>query len=53
LAVYDAESCYFRGGADGRRDSAAAGANLDEPTALTDAQRCARLGTDRASAVPQ
>jgi gamma-glutamyltranspeptidase/glutathione hydrolase len=53
FAVYDAESCYFRGGADGRRDSAAAGANLDEPTALTDAQRCARLGTDRASAVPQ
>jgi gamma-glutamyltranspeptidase/glutathione hydrolase len=52
LAVYDAESCYFWGGADGRRDSAAAGANIGEPQVDT-AQRCAILNQARASAHPR
>jgi gamma-glutamyltranspeptidase/glutathione hydrolase len=52
LAVYDAESCYFWGGADGRRDSAAAGANIGEPQVDT-AQRCAILNQARANAHPR
>jgi gamma-glutamyltranspeptidase/glutathione hydrolase len=53
LAVYDPETCYFWGGADGRRDSAAAGANIGEPVAVTDAQRCAVMGEAKASAIPR
>lgn len=50
LAIYDAESCYFWGGADGRRDSGAAGANIGE--AMVDAaQRCAVINSARATAV--
>jgi len=51
LARYDAASCYFWGGADGRRDSAAAGANIGEPS-VTAEQRCAAIGAARAAAVP-
>jgi len=53
LALYDSESCYFWGGADGRRDSRAAGANIGEAKATTDAQRCAALDKGRAGAVPR
>ncbi len=51
LAVYDAESCYFWGGADGRRDSAAAGANIGEPEVDAE-ERCAVINSARATAVP-
>ncbi len=52
LATYDAETCYFWGGADGRRDSGAAGANIGE--AVVDAaQRCAVINSARATAVPR
>jgi gamma-glutamyltranspeptidase/glutathione hydrolase len=53
LALFDAATCYFWGGADGRRDSGAAGANIGEPTAVTDQQRCAVLGEARARAIPR
>ena len=53
LALYDAETCYFWGGADGRRDSAAAGANIGEPAAVTDEQRCVVMGEAKASAIPR
>jgi gamma-glutamyltranspeptidase/glutathione hydrolase len=53
LARYDAATCYFWGGADGRRDSAAAGANIGEASAATDAQRCASINEARAAAVPR
>jgi gamma-glutamyltranspeptidase/glutathione hydrolase len=53
LGVYDPESCYFWGGADGRRDSAAAGANSGEIQALTAEQRCQAISSNKASAVPQ
>jgi len=53
LALYDAETCYFWGGADGRRDSGAAGANIGEPAAVTDEQRCAVMGEAKASAIPR
>jgi len=51
LAVYDTESCYFWGGADGRRDSGALGANIGEPQ-VDAGERCALINTARASAVP-
>jgi gamma-glutamyltranspeptidase/glutathione hydrolase len=53
LARYDAISCYFWGGADGRRDSGAAGVNLGEPTAVTDAQRCSAINDTSSGAVPR
>ena len=53
LAVFDAASCYFWGGADGRRDSGAAGANIGEAAAMTDDQRCAAAIDARAGAVPR
>jgi len=53
LAVFDAASCYFWGGADGRRDSGAAGANIGEAAAMTDDQRCAAVSDARAGAVPR
>jgi gamma-glutamyltranspeptidase/glutathione hydrolase len=53
LAVYDPESCYFWGGADGRRDSGAAGANIVGTQAVTQEQRCASIGEARATAIPQ
>jgi gamma-glutamyltranspeptidase/glutathione hydrolase len=52
LAVFDAASCYFWGGADGRRDSGAAGVNIGE-AAVSDAQRCAAITDARAGAVPR
>ncbi|HKX56894.1 MAG TPA: gamma-glutamyltransferase, partial [Xanthomonadales bacterium] len=52
LSLYDPESCYFWGGADGRRDSGAAGANIGEPM-VDDLKRCAMINTARAGAVPQ
>lgn len=53
LAVYDAAACYFWGGADGRRDSGAAGANIGEAAAITDEKRCAAATDARAGAVPR
>ena len=53
LSIYDPDACFFWGGADGRRDSGAAGANLSEARVLTDAERCQAIGTTRASAVPK
>lgn len=53
LAVYDAESCYFWGGADGRRDSGAAGANRQDSQNVRQEQRCAALGEARAEAIPR
>ncbi len=52
LAVYDPETCYFWGGADGRRDSGAAGANIGQ--AVVDSElRCATLGKARGAEIPQ
>jgi gamma-glutamyltranspeptidase/glutathione hydrolase len=53
LALYDAATCYFWGGADGRRDSGAAGANVGEATAVSDNQRCAAINDARSGAVPR
>ena len=53
LALYDAASCYFWGGADGRRDGGAAGVNLSVPTAVSDESRCAAIADARAGAVPR
>jgi gamma-glutamyltranspeptidase/glutathione hydrolase len=53
LAVYDAAACYFWGGADGRRDSGAAGANIGEAAAITDEKRCAAATDARAGSVPR
>jgi gamma-glutamyltranspeptidase / glutathione hydrolase len=53
LALYDAATCYFWGGADGRRDSGAAGANVGEATAVSDNQRCAAIKDARSGAVPR
>jgi gamma-glutamyltranspeptidase/glutathione hydrolase len=52
LSRYDPENCYFWGGADGRRDSAAAGANIGEIKAESTAQRC-QLLNDNAVAIPR
>jgi gamma-glutamyltranspeptidase/glutathione hydrolase len=52
LAVFDPESCYFWGGADGRRDSGAAGANIGEAVIGAE-NRCAAINGARAAAVPQ
>lgn len=53
LAVYDPESCYFFGGADGRRDSGAAGANIGAVESISAAQRCAVLNNSKAAVIPQ
>jgi len=53
LALYDKNTCYFWGGADGRRDSGAAGVNIGEASAVTPEQRCAALNEARASAIPR
>jgi len=53
LAVYDPDSCYFFGGADGRRDSAAAGANMGTVESISAEQRCAVLNDSKAAAIPQ
>jgi gamma-glutamyltranspeptidase/glutathione hydrolase len=53
LALYDAATCYFWGGADGRRDSGAAGVNVGEATAVSDNQRCAAINDARTGAVPR
>ena len=53
LARYDATSCYFWGGADGRRDSGAAGVNLGESTPVTDEQRCTAINDARVGTVPR
>ncbi len=53
LSVYDPKTCYFWGGADGRRDSAAAGANIGDIQAVTLEQRCAAINDRNAASVPQ
>ena len=44
LIIYDPEQCYYWGGADGRRASGAAGANIGEQQSEAMAERC-RLAT--------
>jgi gamma-glutamyltranspeptidase/glutathione hydrolase len=53
LSLYDPASCYFWGGADGRRDSAAAGANIGAIEAVTPEQRCALVNNRKATSIPQ
>jgi gamma-glutamyltranspeptidase/glutathione hydrolase len=53
LSLYDPETCYFFGGADGRRDSNAAGANIGEVTSLNAEQRCEVLDGARAADIPR
>ena len=53
LAVFDAAACYFWGGADGRRDSGAAGVNIGEAAAVSDEQRCAAISDARTGSVPR
>ena len=53
LVRYDPVSCYFWGGADGRRDSGAAGVNIGDPTATTAEQRCGAITDARAGSVPR
>lgn len=53
LAVYDPETCYFWGGADGRRDSGAAGVNIGEAVAVTAEQRCAAIGSTKGAEIPR
>lgn len=53
LSTYDPETCYFWGGADGRRDSGAAGANVGEVRVESDAQRCAAVSHGKAAGIPQ
>jgi len=50
LSVFDPKTCYFWGGADGRRDSAAAGANIGQVQAISDEQRCSLLNSSKAAA---
>ncbi len=52
LAVYDAEACLFWGGADGRRDSGAAGVNMGEVQA-DEAAHCASINEGQSVAIPQ
>jgi gamma-glutamyltranspeptidase/glutathione hydrolase len=52
LSRFDPESCYFWGGADGRRDSGAAGANIGEATAESSQQRC-KLLDEKTVAIPR
>ncbi len=53
LAVYDPATCYYWGGADGRRDSAAAGVNIGAASAITLEQRCAAINNARAADIPR
>ena len=53
LSLFDPESCYFWGGSDGLRDSAAAGANIGAAKAVTLEQRCAVINSSKAEAIPQ
>jgi gamma-glutamyltranspeptidase/glutathione hydrolase len=53
LGVYDPEACFFWGGADGRRDSGAAGVNIGEIQVESVAQRCAVVNGGKAAGVPQ
>jgi gamma-glutamyltranspeptidase/glutathione hydrolase len=53
LAVFDAESCMFWGGADGRRDSGAAGANKETVTEATIDQACAVAVGKSVRAIPE
>lgn len=53
LSVYDPAACFFWGGADGRRDSAAAGVNIGEVQAVTTVGNCAVIKDSKAAAVPQ
>jgi len=53
LSLYDEAGCFFWGGADGRRDSGAAGANIGPVSAESAEQQCQVLNSARASAVPR
>ena len=52
LGIYDTERCMFWGGADGRRDSKAAGANVGAIPVPADQQACAQLKSGAGSIVP-
>lgn len=52
LVVFDPEACLFYGGADGRRDSGAAGANIG-PVAPPSAKPACELAQAKAAAAGQ
>ena len=53
LSVYDPATCFFWGGADGRRDSGAAGVNIGEVQVEPTAQRCAVINDSKTGTIPQ
>ncbi len=53
LSVYDPATCFFWGGADGRRDSGAAGVNIGEVQAEPTAQRCVAINDSKTGTIPQ
>jgi gamma-glutamyltranspeptidase/glutathione hydrolase len=52
LLMFDPEACLFRGGADGRRDSAAAGANIGPVPAPSAEAPCRLAAPDSAAGAP-
>ena len=52
LILFDQASCMFWGGADGRRDSGSAGANIGEVPVPTAELACQDAGRNTAEAVP-
>jgi gamma-glutamyltranspeptidase/glutathione hydrolase len=52
LIMYDPEQCYYWGGADGRRASGAAGANIGEQHSEEMAERCRLATASGESVVP-
>lgn len=53
LSLYDPASCFYWGGADGRRDSGAAGANIGPVKAVSDEEHCRLVQGARAKAIPR
>ncbi len=52
LAIFDPDTCMFWGGADGRRDSAAAAVNVSTVTMKTDAADCKVARRNTATDIP-
>jgi len=53
LAVFDPEACMFWGGADGRRDSSAAGVNVSPVARPSEAPQCLKVSRNTAEAIPE
>jgi gamma-glutamyltranspeptidase/glutathione hydrolase len=53
LIIYDSENCMFWGGADGRRDSKALGANIGAVPAEAAQGNCVLAGQNRAEEDPR